>query len=113
MLPTHPMRLLWLAAYTDLLQEWERGILSLPKSDRKKSIDLSLERVAPLNVPALCLDEGEPFLFSQNLGFFLVFSFRSRREIPGDCSPTLPGSSGSMKRRLNSRICHPDGWPLN
>jgi hypothetical protein len=70
-LPTHPLRVLWYAAYADLLRMWEEELLKAA-SDKRRLLDLELlGRVAPLNWPAFVpgADEGI-FLFAQNLRFF-------------------------------------------
>ncbi|HNC43386.1 MAG TPA: hypothetical protein PLU80_04435, partial [Acidobacteriota bacterium] len=71
--PTHPMRVVWYAAYVDLLGHWEKelGKLKIPR-ERQRQIDLALiERVTPLNWPAFVLNPGgEIYLFAQNLHFF-------------------------------------------
>ena len=69
--PTHPLRILWYAAYAELMARWEAQLLAAG-SNRKHLVDLDLlERVAPVNMPAFCVTpEGEPFLFAGNLRFF-------------------------------------------
>ncbi len=70
--PTHPLRLLWFAAHHTLLRDWEARVLSAPKQERKRAVDLELlERVAPLNCPAFVPSgDGRMLLFAQNLRFF-------------------------------------------
>jgi hypothetical protein len=70
-LPTHPLRVLWYSAYSELLSEWERQLLSAPRGARPGLLDVALlERVVPINVPALLPLGADPFLFVQNLRFF-------------------------------------------
>ncbi|MBL8149831.1 MAG: hypothetical protein JNN15_07875, partial [Blastocatellia bacterium] len=72
-MPTHPLRLFWYAAYTELLQHWQAEILKIKTSkERSRLIDLELvSRVAPLNWPAFIYSvKGDSFLFVQNLRFF-------------------------------------------
>ena len=71
-LPTHPLRVAWYAAYADLLRSWEENLLQCEKRQRSRMLDLSLlEQVAPLNCPAFVLGgDGRPFLAVQNLRFF-------------------------------------------
>lgn len=70
-LPTHPLRMLWFAAYADLLKVWEQRVVEASGSKRDL-LDFSLlDRVAPLNFPALVHHGGEEaYLFAQNLRFF-------------------------------------------
>lgn len=70
-LPTHPLRVLWYSAYSDLLQQWERDVLAFDRQQRPRIVDLDIvERVAPVNVPALVPAPDGTFLFAQNLSFF-------------------------------------------
>jgi hypothetical protein len=70
-LPTHPLRLLWYSAYCDLLNHWTEELLHIEKH-RRKMVDIDLlNRVAPLNCPPFAAGEdGQVFLFAQNLRFF-------------------------------------------
>lgn len=70
-LPTHPLRMLWFAAYADLLKVWEQRVVETSGS-KHGLLDFSLlDRVAPLNFPALVHYAGEEaYLFAQNLRFF-------------------------------------------
>ncbi|HID24721.1 MAG TPA: hypothetical protein EYP14_20300, partial [Planctomycetaceae bacterium] len=72
-LPTHPLRAVWYAAYCDLLARWLHELLEIPSpAKRRRLIDLELvKRLEPLNIPFLVLNaDGEPFVFAQNLRFF-------------------------------------------
>lgn len=70
-LPTHPLRILWYAAYADLLRMWEEELMKV-EDDRRRLLDLELVgRVAPLNWPAFVPGADDTvFLFAQNLRFF-------------------------------------------
>lgn len=72
MLPTHPLRLLWYAAYADLLRHWEDPLLKIDRKERARLLDLGLlERISPLNFPVFIpASDGSVFLFAQNLRFF-------------------------------------------
>lgn len=75
-LPLHPLRLLWYAAYADLLDYWRIELSkTTAKRDRGRRIDIAaVERLAPLNVPMFVLGpepENKVHVFSQNLGLFL------------------------------------------
>ena len=68
--PTHPLRLLWYAAYAELVGSWEPPILAAG-SGRSGLLDLGLlERVTPVNVPAFIPHGSDAFPFTGNLRFF-------------------------------------------
>lgn len=72
-LPTHPMRVAWLANYTQLLRIWETKLFEHMTRERKRAIDLrALRLLEPTNVPAFALHaaSAETFVFFQNLRFF-------------------------------------------
>jgi len=71
-LPTHPLRVLWYAAYADLLALWEQELLRHDSRERRRLLDVGLLRqLAPLNCPAFVLTEdGTVLLSAQNLAFF-------------------------------------------
>lgn len=70
-LPTHPLRVLWYAAYADLLHHWASELLKLQK-ERGRHLDVDLlDRVAPLNCPVFVPGhQAEVYVFAQNLRFF-------------------------------------------
>lgn len=71
--PVHPLRLLWYAAYVELLRHWEEQVLAEPNlRQRKALVDTALlERITPLNCPAVAVSaDGLPYLFAQNLRVF-------------------------------------------
>jgi DNA phosphorothioation-dependent restriction protein DptH len=72
-LPTHPLRAMWYASYSQLLQAWEQGLAKYKPIERRQQLDLSAVRLlAPANTPAFILhpDAEQPFAFVQNLHFF-------------------------------------------
>jgi hypothetical protein len=73
-LPTHPLRVAWIASYTQLLHEWEKQLLEYPLRERRQSIDLqALRLLVPTNVPAFAYHAAASttaFTFFQNLRFF-------------------------------------------
>jgi DNA phosphorothioation-dependent restriction protein DptH len=73
LLPTHPMRSVWFAGYSQLLRTWETQILQQPPRERKGMVDLdAVRQLAPINVPAFAFHatSSSPFVFFQNLRFF-------------------------------------------
>ncbi|MEO6892016.1 MAG: DUF87 domain-containing protein [Ktedonobacteraceae bacterium] len=72
-LPTHPLRLAWIASYTQLLRSWEEQLLTLPKRERKRSMDMQAVRLlTPTNVPAFAYHaaSSQAFLFFQNIRLY-------------------------------------------
>lgn len=70
-LPTHPLRMLWYAAYADLLQHFALELLKIDKA-RHQHLDVELlDRVAPINCPTFVPgQESDVFIFAQNLRVF-------------------------------------------
>ena len=72
-LPTHPLRVAWLASYTQLLRLWEENLLVLPKGKRRNNIDQeALRMLTPTNVPAFTyhVASKNAFLFFQNIRLY-------------------------------------------
>ncbi len=56
LLPSHPLRLNWVAEHDKLLREWIAGALSFKAAQRKSQVDLALvKRIQPSNFPFLVL----------------------------------------------------------
>lgn len=72
-LPWHPLRFLWYAAYAELMEHWRRILAGVPKRERRGRIDLAIvERMAPINLPMyLPGPAGGVHIFAQNLGAFV------------------------------------------
>ena len=70
-LPSHPLRLGWVAKYEELIEEWSELLSTFESKARASVIDLSLaKRIAPINFPYVVLDfEGEPFVYHSELTF--------------------------------------------
>ena len=74
-LPTHPLRIAWMAGYTELLRTWERATLTQSPTSRRQSVDLrALQSITPTNVPPFAyhpdIQAGAAFVFFDNLRFF-------------------------------------------
>ena len=84
-LPTHPLRMLWYAAYADLLRSWEAPLSRLGRDEVGSALDIDLVgRLEPMNLPALAVDlSGEPVLFSHNLTFFWAIHVEADVRDPG------------------------------
>ena len=75
-LPLHPLRLLWHAAYADLLEHWRGELAKTPsKRERARRVEVAaVERLAPLNIPMFVLGpepDNKVHVFAQNLGLYL------------------------------------------
>ncbi|WP_129677779.1 ATP-binding protein [Candidatus Chloroploca sp. Khr17] len=84
-LPTHPLRMLWYAAYHQLLGQWERNLLELKLKDRKLTLDLDqLRQITPANMPAFVTHPlvATPLLHSANLRFFYGLALPPTLEDP-------------------------------
>jgi hypothetical protein len=70
-LPTHPSRLLWLAAYSEWVHSLADSILAGPPKSRRRQIDPSvLKHVTPDNIPAWTVRPSvPPTVFVDNLHF--------------------------------------------
>ncbi|CAJ61291.1 MULTISPECIES: ATP-binding protein [Frankia] len=68
-LPTHPLRVAWYAAYYAELESWRRQLRAMPARERAAQVDLELlARLSPARVPFLLNnDAGAPYVFTQNL----------------------------------------------
>ncbi len=72
-LPTHPVRAVWMASYTQLLRQWEATLSQVPSKERKRMIDIELLRaLEPANIPPFLYhpERAETLLSAGNLGFF-------------------------------------------
>ncbi|MFI6500295.1 ATP-binding protein [Nonomuraea typhae] len=71
LLPTHPLRLAWVAAHDELLRKWagEVAQLGASKTQRAESVDLSLAScLSAANTPFTVIDrEGNAFAYSEEL----------------------------------------------
>lgn len=80
--PSHPARLLWIAAHHDLLASWEHELLATSAKERPQRLDLaSIQRIEPTYLPPVLVDDREvPLLHVQNLllywGVALPFDLR-------------------------------------
>jgi hypothetical protein len=96
-LPLHPLRLLWYAAYADLLEHWRGEVAKTPsKRERAKRVEVAaLERLAPLNVPMFVLGpEDKVHVFAQNLGLFLGAALPPQTQEPARVLAELASAIG-------------------
>jgi hypothetical protein len=75
--PTHPMRLLWYLAYSELVSEWLEELLGMPPLQRKSRINASIVRmVEPSNLPAFVpLGKSMAHSFVANISFLYGLAF--------------------------------------
>jgi DNA phosphorothioation-dependent restriction protein DptH len=130
-LPTHPLRLMWLAAHGRLLETWWNRATSEPRNRRKQLLDIDLARqLQPLNVPAFLPGRtpSEAFLFFENLDFFNAIALpadatdplrqiRDLRDVLGMSDSSSQADDrraellGTAFRRF--RVTHPYANPIN
>lgn len=71
LLPTHPLRLAWVAAHDELLRGWAGEVTEASDSKARRSslVDHSLaSRLSPANMPFTVIDRGgTPFAYSEEL----------------------------------------------
>ncbi|MGC5032466.1 helicase HerA domain-containing protein [Micromonospora sp. DT229] len=70
LLPTHPLRLAWVAAHDRLLREWAaEAAAGSTKAKREALIDLALvSRLTPANLPFTVVDpHGRPMVYAEEL----------------------------------------------
>ena len=71
LLPSHPLRLGWMAKFEDLVQGWGLAVARAEKKLRSQRLDSELvTRIAPSNLPYVLLnDELEPCVYHSELTF--------------------------------------------
>ncbi|MEK8018277.1 MAG: hypothetical protein VSS75_015485, partial [Candidatus Parabeggiatoa sp.] len=75
LLPTHPHRILWMAAYSALLNDWRKQVLELPNKQRKEAITIEhLKEITPTNIPFIVpadafSETATWYVFARNIGF--------------------------------------------
>lgn len=84
-LPTHPLRTLWLAAHGALLGHWARRLEETEAPKRKQRVQLELvSTLAAVNAPAFAHhpDVAEPYVFFRNLDAGHGVAFSAAAEDP-------------------------------
>lgn len=71
LLPSHPLRIGWMAKFEDLLQGWGSAVAQAEKKVRSQSLDSELvNRISPSNLPYVLLnDDLEPCVYHSELTF--------------------------------------------
>ena len=73
LLPTHPLRLAWVAAHDQLLRGWAEEVAQAGKSrsDRASRVDLAMvSRISPANMPFIMVDhDGNRFVYAEELTY--------------------------------------------
>ena len=70
LLPTHPLRLAWVAAHDQLLRDWaDKVAIGKSKAAREQQVDLALaSRLSPANMPFIVLSrEGKALVYVEEL----------------------------------------------
>lgn len=70
-LPSHPLRLGWVATYEQLMQEWGQAAAGEEVSRARKTVETDLSsRIAPANLPYIQIDSaGKAFVYHSELTF--------------------------------------------
>ena len=73
LLPTHPLRLAWVAAHDQLLRAWadEVATAGKTKAERVRRIDIKMvSRLSPANLPFIAIGvDGSAFLYAEELTY--------------------------------------------
>lgn len=114
LLPTHPLKLLWLAAYHELLGQWAKRLAEIKKAYRRSSlVDRRLLRqLKPIYVPfAQRGASGELYLFAAPLDFhYALYAPLSEPDPLGLCetvAATLGADTGQLiEDELPGQLAH-------
>lgn len=70
--PTHPIRLLWLLQYQQLLFDWSSKLEGMDKDDAYKAVDPeSIKKITSLNIPsAVSFENNEIFVNTDNIDLY-------------------------------------------
>lgn len=115
LLPSHPLRIGWMAKFEDLLQSWGSAVAKEEKSSRIRKLDSALvNRILPANLPYVLVDsETEPFVYHSELtfgsGLYLALSQTDLESaVPPVLSalrlPRRPSGNGSVDSMLERKI---------
>jgi DNA phosphorothioation-dependent restriction protein DptH len=125
LLPTHPLRLAWVAAHDQLLRGWAEEVVQAgkSKSDRTSRIDLAMvTRISPANMPFITVDrDGNRFVYAEELTYGSALYLPPAVAEPQSASDVICGvvdvirentdltmSSHSLGDRIHSyRSAHP------
>jgi len=115
LLPSHPLRIGWMAKSEDLLQSWGSAVAKEGKSVRSQKLDEALvNRIAPSNLPYVLVDEqSEPFVYHSELTFGTgLYLALSQTDLESAVSPVLSAlrlprrssGNGSVDSMLERKI---------
>jgi DNA phosphorothioation-dependent restriction protein DptH len=115
LLPSHPLRIGWMAKFEDLLQSWGSAVAKEGKSVRSQKLDVALvNRIAPSNLPYVLVDEqSEPFVYHSELTFGSgLYLALSQTDLESAVSPVLSAlrlprrssGNGSVDSMLERKI---------
>ena len=125
LLPTHPLRLAWVAAHDQLLRGWADEVVQVGKSrsDRASRIDIAMvSRISPANIPFITVDPaGNRFVYAEELTYGSALYLPPAVAEPQSASDVICGvidvirentdltaSSHSLDDRIRSyRSAHP------
>jgi hypothetical protein len=71
LLPSHPLRIGWMAKFEELLQAWGTAVTREDKKSRAQKLDVELaKRISPANLPYILVDEEfAPYVYHSELTF--------------------------------------------
>lgn len=104
-LPLHPLRLLWYAAYADLLEHWRSELAKTAlKRERARRVEAAaVERLAPLNLPMFVLGpDDRVHVFAQNLGLYLGAALPPETQEPARTLAELASAIGLPPDLVNA-----------
>jgi len=68
MMPTHPIKMLWLLQYQTLLFNWSEQMIGMDEKEVRKAIDIDgIEKILPLNLPNALSFEKESFFVNTDV----------------------------------------------
>jgi len=72
MMPTHPIKMLWLLQYQMLLFNWSKQMIGLSEQEVRKAIDIEgIEKILPLNLPnAISFEKGNFYVNTDVLDLY-------------------------------------------
>ncbi|MDA7843783.1 hypothetical protein N9A16_01125 [Pontimonas sp.] len=115
LLPSHPLRIGWMAKFEDLMQAWGGAVAKAEKKVRSRQLDPELvNRILPSNLPYMLVDDDDaPFVYHSELtfgsGLYLALSHAdAEAALPPILSalrlPRRPSGGGAVETMLERKI---------
>ena len=97
LLPTHPLRLAWVAAHDQLLRGWAEEVAQAGKTRpaRASRIDIDMvSRLSPANLPFITVDpDGKPFVYAEELTYGAALYLPPTTDEPQSAADVICGPS--------------------